>query len=589
MYRTKSILIVHALSTICALASGCAADEMKPEANDQQPPDLESKAAQSFRNPVEHGKIAFGDPAVAKLSGSEGFHAWDVELSGQAFLSVTTGPAGRGDYEVDTVAYVYRRQEGGSWGRHIARNDDKANSLWSKIDESFGEGTYRILVKGYKSGVRGKFALNVNCEGAGCLPKPEVDSGACHAAIQDFLRACALSEMESEVGQGHRLSLDDALERCASAEPAAPHYDRLCASADKPAFCDESLEEFERSTLQTCRWQVQEAVRSTSCVFGERFQPLREGLVRGLITVATSEISPTNVTALSSLAGRQLVLAVKASAHDDVSTPVEAITRPDGKTVYVYELWDATARRSFTAYEFGAGDNSFGLIFAHGTTDVAARINDGDFYECVAKPGPEMKECAVDSHCAKGLVCEGVTEAIGKGVCLDPGAPRHPDEGVTCGSSPNLGCPLDSGLWCSLPPEGSDGICHQAWQQARFEVRPQLAVPDNNPKGAEAQIAVYGLATVDTDVAVQAWIGHPRTTDLVVTLVNPAGTERVIWDGPAAPASARGTHLEIDTPVRFSGDESVNGVWILRVADVRRGSTGGVLSHFRLFVASRWD
>ncbi|MBK8170652.1 MAG: proprotein convertase P-domain-containing protein [Sandaracinaceae bacterium] len=589
MSRANAILVAHALVT--SFAFGCAAD-VSDDAVDPSDKGDESQlvdgAADSFRSPTEHGTIAFNEPTIASLSSTAAFHAWEFELSGDAALSIATGPSTRRRYEVDTVLYVYQRQENGNWGRYIARNDDQENSLWSMVERSFGEGVFRVIVKGYSSRESGEFALTVNCEGDGCAPKP-VDSGECHPDIAAFLRTCAAQQVENAAGDAIYMPFDYALELCADAEPAAPHYDRLCALATQPTFCDQSLEEFHLGYLQDCRRQVQDEVRSASCVFGERFQPLREGLVRGVITVARSQITPANVAALSSLAGQQLVLAVKASAHDDVTSPADAITRPDGDTVYVYELWDATARRSFTAYEFGAGDNSFGLIFDYGTTTVASRINDGDFYDCVAHPGPEMKDCALDSHCAEGLRCTGMSEALSKGVCLDPRVAGHASEGASCGSAEGAGCPLNSGLWCAHLSYGTDGVCHEAWQQATFDTWPQLAVPDNSAAGATAQIATYGLATVDTDVAVQMWIGHPRTTDLIVTLVNPGGTERVIWDGPSQPASAAGTSLEIDQPVGFSGDESVNGVWTLRVADVRRGQTGGVLSHFKLFVASRWD
>lgn len=589
MARSNVTLVTLALATAVALGCSSEVPSATIEAGEKgEESQVVDGAADSFRSPTEHGRIAFGAPAIARLSHAESFHAWDFELSGDATLSITTGPSVRRRYELDTVIYVYRQRENGSWGRYVARNDDQENSVWSQIDRSFGAGVFRVLVKGYSARELGEFALTVGCEGVGCAPKP-VDSGECHPEIAAFLRQCAAEQVENAAGDALYMTFDYALELCADAEPAAPHYDRLCAEPSRPAFCDTSLEEFSLGYLQSCRRQVRDELRSESCVFGARFQPLREGLIRGLIEVASSEISPANVGSLSSLAGQQLVLAVKASSHDDVTTPADAITRPDRETVFVYELWDATARRSFTAYEYGAGDNSFGLVFAYGTTDVAARINDGDFYDCVAKTGPEMKDCAVDAECAEGLRCAGVSDAVSKGVCLDPRAPGHASEGASCGSAPGTGCPLDSGLWCAHLSYGTEGVCHEAWQQATFDTWPYLSVPDNNAAGVDAQIATYGLATVDTDVAVQAWIGHPRITDLVVTLVNPAGTAQVIWDGPSNPGASARTSLDIDQPVRFSGDEPVNGVWTLRVADVRSGKSGGVLSHFKLFVASRWD
>jgi serine protease len=114
---------------------------------------------------------------------------------------------------------------------------------------------------------------------------------------------------------------------------------------------------------------------------------------------------------------------------------------------------------------------------------------------------------------------------------------------------------------------------------------PALAIPDNDASGVEAQLLVYGLATVDMDVRVDLLISHPRIADLRVTLVNPAGTEVTVFDG-----SSDGPELALagEAIAGFPGDESVNGVWRLRVADVAAGETG-VVGTFGLTITSRWD
>jgi len=48
------------------------------------------------------------------------------------------------------------------------------------------------------------------------------------------------------------------------------------------------------------------------------------------------------------------------------------------------------------------------------------------------------------------------------------------------------------------------------------------------------------------------------------------------------------TRIEGTRSVGFSGDESVNGTWQLRVIDTRRG-TVGTLERWSLVVGSRWD
>ena len=80
---------------------------------------------------------------------------------------------------------------------------------------------------------------------------------------------------------------------------------------------------------------------------------------------------------------------------------------------------------------------------------------------------------------------------------------------------------------------------------------------------------------------------HPAPAQLLVTLTNPAGSEVVVFDG--ARDEADPGYLELDQVVaRFSGDESVNGVWTLRVTD-RAGGDTGTLQRWSLTVTSRWD
>jgi hypothetical protein len=38
--------------------------------------------------------------------------------------------------------------------------------------------------------------------------------------------------------------------------------------------------------------------------------------------------------------------------------------------------------REFVAYEYGAGDNSYGAFFARDALEVASQIHDGDLLEC---------------------------------------------------------------------------------------------------------------------------------------------------------------------------------------------------------------
>ncbi len=99
-------------------------------------------------------------------------------------------------------------------------------------------------------------------------------------------------------------------------------------------------------------------------------------------------------------------------------------------------------------------------------------------------------------------------------------------------------------------------------------------------------VNVRGLATVDTDVTIKLAIDHPKPAQLRITLANPGGTEAVVFQGNA---TTTGTSLVLNQPViGFSGDESVNGQWTLRVTDMATGSVG-TLRGWTLGVTSRWD
>lgn len=99
--------------------------------------------------------------------------------------------------------------------------------------------------------------------------------------------------------------------------------------------------------------------------------------------------APRRLTAAStvtSLEAAQLVRAMHASTHTDVTTVQEAFAAADQGEIDVQDLADLDAVRRFTVVTYGAGDNTYGAIFAADTADVATEIHDGDFYGCTARP-----------------------------------------------------------------------------------------------------------------------------------------------------------------------------------------------------------
>jgi hypothetical protein len=126
----------------------------------------EDGSADSWKNPTYHGDLVFGVPGGAAFTDTEFFHAWTFSLSDEATVGVWVVPLAD---NMDTVMYLYRRDPGATaWGRYVARNDDFEGKMWSRLDESLGAGEYRVMVKGYKQSLRGRFKLDASCDGPGC-------------------------------------------------------------------------------------------------------------------------------------------------------------------------------------------------------------------------------------------------------------------------------------------------------------------------------------------------------------------------------------------------------------------------------------
>lgn len=103
----------------------------------------------------------------------------------------------------------------------------------------------------------------------------------------------------------------------------------------------------------------------------------------------------TAASLLSTLEQAQIVRAMHASTHTDVTTAAQAFAAADQGEIDEYTITDLAAVRRFTAFEYGAGDNPYGAIFTRGTTDVASEIHDGDLMSCTV-----VAETCVFGHAA---------------------------------------------------------------------------------------------------------------------------------------------------------------------------------------------
>lgn len=149
----------------------------------------------SFFRPTEHGAMRFGVSNPASISDDQKFHAWTFELSGEATVDLATEVSAN----LDTVMYLYHRATpGASWGQYIAKNDDDGRKISSRIRTTVGAGEYRVVVKGFKSALRGGFSLEGTCEGDGCVVSSTTCESGVYAALPD--RNDMTSECAASIG-----------------------------------------------------------------------------------------------------------------------------------------------------------------------------------------------------------------------------------------------------------------------------------------------------------------------------------------------------------------------------------------------------
>jgi hypothetical protein len=538
-----------ALLSALFAAGGCVADT--GDAGPLVEPPLSEGKADVGDRVVDRGPLAFGADAAPRGSITEDleFHGYmlSVRPGSRVALEVTQLGSSR---SIDTTLFVYgpRKAEGGFGSAAIAFDDDAGWGKLSRLSNlTLDEGgTYLVVVGTRDARGRGSYRLEASCASGECAPLEPTDE-SCASASADAIRACMADYIENEPEWFYSTTRRNILEDCSSDAPAS------------------------------CRVVVWNETLDSLCVFGERYRDLF--LPGAFAILGRAEIR--DGSAVSTLERTQLLTAVRSASYEP-STYEEALGNVDENVVFQTRLWDKSNHREFVAYEFGAGDNSYGLLFEGGTTTVASRIQDGDLIECTVKWGPEARECTQDADCAEGLSCVGIPEALAIGRCVAR-REAHPATGSACSAASP--CPSNTGLICQGGISGDEGLCRPAWQQSYFYSEPSQAVPAT-AAGAEVQLVAYGLATVPTDLQVDVLISHPDIRNLRVTLVNPAGTEIPVFSGERA---GQELYLSNHALRVVPGDESANGVWRLRAVDVGSRRSVGSIGRFGLRITSRWD
>ena len=241
---------------------GCAGDGKGEEENVFD--EYEAKA-DSFSQPTEHGMLVFGVAQDAELSEDHLYHAWDFTLTDQSTVSIETVLV---TANLDTVMYLYRfNTETGRWGRYIARNDDADSStVRSRIARDLEAGQYRVLVKGFKTSLRGQFQIVATCEGAGCAGSgdcspdtfrsmPDPSAEGCGAMFSDALMGTIRDSNSMNVTLAEACALPDAA--LYGVELYYDYWQGLVGWEDMfGGYGDEITVEVEWSTLSNGSWYV---------------------------------------------------------------------------------------------------------------------------------------------------------------------------------------------------------------------------------------------------------------------------------------------------------------------------------------------
>ncbi|MCX5740950.1 MAG: DVUA0089 family protein [Proteobacteria bacterium] len=119
---------------------------------------------------------------------------------------------------------------------------------------------------------------------------------------------------------------------------------------------------------------------TTSCVFGQTYGDI--ATTAGLQITNTNTITPATLPQLTAVDRDRLVRAVQQSSHTDVTTAEEALGRVDQQEMNISWIVEPAARRTFVAFEYGAGDNSYGAVFDQETSAMVTNIHDGDLEHC---------------------------------------------------------------------------------------------------------------------------------------------------------------------------------------------------------------
>jgi hypothetical protein len=157
-----------------------------------------------------------------------------------------------------------------------------------------------------------------------------------------------------------------------------------------------------------------------SCLFGDTYRELRDSAAFELI--AREVLDETLAPDLTVAQAAQLLAAVQV-AYEDALDVTSAFASVDQGEVNRLVLAAVDGERTFIAYEYGAGDNSYGAVFEGESAQKVAEIHDGDVLACTVEGTPRGARTGSDcgggwgDNCDEGLVCVDFDEDSGAGRC----------------------------------------------------------------------------------------------------------------------------------------------------------------------------
>jgi hypothetical protein len=123
-----------------------------------------------------------------------------------------------------------------------------------------------------------------------------------------------------------------------------------------------------------------EGCPTRQCIFGSEYHTL-VGFEDAQVRTDWQKVIDADSTIDIPIVIQQIVAAVNASSYE-VDTLEEALAAVDEGEINHTQIYDGLHGKTYYAFEYGAGDNSYGAIFESGKSTPAAKIGDGEIGDC---------------------------------------------------------------------------------------------------------------------------------------------------------------------------------------------------------------